>query len=230
MPDFPRFVPVSDCGLLVEFGEEIGGQAHAAVLALDRALAAAPVAGQCEIIPAYVNLMVVFDPLRTDHETVARALRGRLDHPPQDRAPGRLHEVPICYEGEDLARDLAELAAATGLAAEDVIALHLAGDYEVHLYGFAPGYAYMAGVPEPIRLPRKPAPVRGVPAGSVIVAGPQCIVTTLTMPTGWWVLGRSPARILTGDAARPFLFDVGDRVRFVRIGRAEYDRLTRQGT
>ena len=39
------------------------------------------------------------------------------------------------------------------------------------------------------------------------------------------VLGRSPARILTGDAARPFLFDVGDRVRFRRIDRAEFDRL-----
>lgn len=230
MPDFPRFVPVSDCGLLVEFGEEIGGPAHASVLALDRALAAAPVVGQCEIIPAYVNLMVVFDPLQTEHEAVAQAVRDRLDHSPRNRAKGRLHEIPVCYEGSDLARDLAQVAAETGLAPEDVIAHHQAGAYEVHLYGFAPGYAYMAGVPEPIRLPRKPAPVRGVPAGSVIVAGPQCIVTTLTMPTGWWVLGRSPARILTGDTSRPFLFDVGDRVRFVRIDRTEYDRLARDGT
>ena len=60
--------------------------------------------------------------------------------------------------------------------------------------------------------------MRGVAAGSVIIAGAQCLVTTLTMPTGWWVIGRSPTRILTGDAARPFLFDVGDRVRFRRVG------------
>ena len=57
---------------------------------------------------------------------------------------------------------------------------------------------------------------------SVIVAGPQCLVTTVRMPTGWWIIGRSPDRILTGDAARPFLFDVGDRVVFRRIGRAEF--------
>ena len=43
------------------------------------------------------------------------------------------------------------------------------------------------------------------------------------MPAGWWVLGRSPARILTGDPDRPFLFDVGDRVRFTRIDRAGFD-------
>ena len=94
------------------------------------------------------------------------------------------------------------------------------------MYGFAPGYAYLAGVPDRLRLPRKPAAVRGVEAGSVIVAGPQCLITTLKMPTGWWIIGRSPTRVLTGDAERPFLFDVGDRVRFRRIGRAEFEAAT----
>jgi inhibitor of KinA len=101
------------------------------------------------------------------------------------------------------------------------------GDYGVFMYGFAPGYAYLAGVPECIQLPRKPEPVRGVAAGSVVIAGPQCLVTTLTMPTGWWIIGRSPTRILTAQEDRPFLFDVGDRVRFRRIGRGEFDELVR---
>jgi inhibitor of KinA len=92
------------------------------------------------------------------------------------------------------------------------------------MYGFAPGYAYLAGVPEVLRMPRKPAAVRGIPAGSVLIAGQQCLVSTITMPTGWWVIGRSAARILTDDSARPFLFDVGDEVRFRRVTRAEYER------
>ncbi|AOF92366.1 allophanate hydrolase subunit 1 family protein (plasmid) [Sinorhizobium sp. RAC02] len=104
-----------------------------------------------------------------------------------------------------------------------MITAHLAGQYDVFMYGFAPGYAYLAGVPETIRMPRKPAAVRGVPAGSVLIAGPQCLVSTITMPTGWWIIGRSPTRILTGKDERPFLFDVGDRVRLRRISRAEYD-------
>jgi inhibitor of KinA len=65
--------------------------------------------------------------------------------------------------------------------------------------------------------------VRDVPAGSVIIAGPQCLVTTLTMPTGWSIIGRSPTRILTGDPERPFLFDVGDRVTFERIDLATFE-------
>ena len=123
---------------------------------------------------------------------------------------------------DDLAPDLASVARMTGLSTETVINAHLAGDYAVFLYGFAPGYAYLGGVPKPIQLDRKPAAVRGVAAGSVIIAGPQCLVTTLTMPTGWWIIGRSPTQILTGDPERPFLFDVGDKVRFRRITRAEF--------
>jgi inhibitor of KinA len=71
------------------------------------------------------------------------------------------------------------------------------------MYGFAPGYAYLAGVPEPIQLPRKSAAVRDVAAGSVLIAGPQCLVTTLTMPSGWWNIGRSPTQIMTAGEDHP---------------------------
>lgn len=194
--------------MLVEFGAAISDAVHAAVLALDGALADDPVPGQVEVVPAYVNVMVVFDPLVTDHAAVIAGLRARLGRGVGPRA-GRAHEVPVTYDG----RDLAAVAEATGLTEAEVVLAHLSGDYSVYLYGFAPGYAYLGGLPEAIRLPRKAAPVRGVPAGSVIIAGAQCIVTTLTMPTGWWVIGRSDVAILRPEGP---LFDVGDRVRFVR--------------
>jgi inhibitor of KinA len=59
----------------------------------------------------------------------------------------------------------------------------------------------------------------------VLIAGSMCLVTTVTAPTGWWVLGRSPARIVDMHRERQFLFEVGDQIRFRRIGRAEYDAL-----
>jgi inhibitor of KinA len=163
-----------------------------------------------------VNLLIVFDPFVTDHEAVSIAVRPLLDGPTLTDDPTALHEIPVCYDGQ-YGRDLAAVSAQTGLDVDGVIGAHLAGDYSVYMYGFAPGYAYLSGLPEAIRLPRKSAPVRAIPAGSVIIAGGQCLVTTLTMPTGWWVIGRTSARILTGDPARPFLFDVGDRVRFRRV-------------
>ncbi|MDO5705532.1 MAG: allophanate hydrolase subunit 1 [Paracoccus sp. (in: a-proteobacteria)] len=221
MTGFPRLIPVADRAILVEFATVLDDAAHAAVLGLDRALQADPAPGQRELIPAYVSLLIGFDPLVTDHAAV-RAHAERLLARPADPAPqAALRQVQVCYDG-DLAPDLPEVAARTGLTPEQVIAAHLSGDYRVYMYGFAPGYAYLGGVPPAIRLDRKPSPLRDIPAGSVIIAGPQCIVTTLTMPTGWWIIGRSPTPILDAGAARPFLFDVGDRVQFRRIDRAAW--------
>lgn len=218
-----RLVPVADRAVLVELGAAVAAEVQERVWALDRDLRDRPVAGQVELVPGMVNLLVVFDPLVTDHAGVAAAVGQRLeglDGRDGGAVAGAEREVLVCYDGP-FGRDLEAVAAETGLDPEAVVAAHLAGAYRVAIYGFAPGYAYLGGVPDAIRLPRKAAPVRGVPAGSVIIAGGQCLVTTLTMPTGWWVIGRSPTPILTGETGRPFLFDVGDRVRFRRIGAEE---------
>ncbi len=218
----PQFRPVGDHGLLVDFANDFSDAAHAAVLRLDAALTTHPCPGFAESVPAFVSLLVVFDPLVTDHAQVKAHLRGLLTHTRTVSRSPALHQVPVCYDDE-LAPDLPDVAQQTGLSPEAVINAHLAGDYAVYMYGFAPGYAYLGGVAASIQLPRKSAAVRGVAAGSVIIAGAQCLVTTLTMPTGWWIVGRSPACILTDDPNHPFLFDVGDRVQFRRISRAAFD-------
>lgn len=220
----PVFRPMGEAVLMAEFGTLIADDVHDRVLALDAALTAQPFEGFLEAVPAYASLMVVFDPLLTDHDLAADALAALARQPASARSAPRQHEVEVCYGGE-YGPDLEAVAQAAGMSVEEVIALHGSVGYKVYLYGFAPGYAYLAGVPQALQLPRKPAPVRGIAAGSVIIAGPQCLVQTLDMPTGWWVIGRSPTKILTGDSARPFLFDVGDEVRFRPVTPARYEEV-----
>ena len=220
----PAFRPVAEHGVLVEFAEKINDAAYAQVRHLDAMLASHGFAGFVESVPAYVNILVEFDPLLTDHSAVIQALHSLLALKSAPATPTTLREVLVCYDA-DFAPDLPEVAKACGLTEEAAIAAHLAGDDAVLLYGFAPGYAYLGGVPPALHLPRKAAAVRGIAAGSVIIAGAQCLVTTLTMPTGWWIIGRSPTQILRPDPAHPFLFDVGDRVKFRRISRSEFEAL-----
>jgi inhibitor of KinA len=215
-----EFRPVAEHALLVEFGNEITAETYAKVRHLDAMLTRHGFAGYLESVPAYVNILVEFDPLITDHDGAKAALNGLLALKTQGMAPPATHEVLVCYE-PPFAPDLPEVARLCGLSPEAVIAAHLSGDYGVFLYGFAPGYAYMAGVPEALHLPRKDAAIRDVAAGTVIIAAAQCLVTTLSMPTGWWRIGHSPTQILRQDPARPFLFDVGDKVRFRRISANE---------
>jgi len=122
----------------------------------------------------------------------------------------------VCFD-PGYERDLDAVAAQTGLDREAVIAAHLSGDYSASMYGFAPGYAYLSGVPEAIQIPRKTAPVRDIPVGAVMIAGGQCLITTLQMPTGWSILGSTPDEVMRDDPDNPFLLGVGDHVSFKRI-------------
>lgn len=220
--NYPRFRPVADVGVMVEFGDSISEEIHAAVLSLDKELAAHSFHGFTEAVPTYCSLFVGYDPLLTEL-TIVQAHVSTLVASMSVSAPeGRLHEIPVCYDAP-YEPDLASVAEQVGLSPEAVIEAHLAGAYRVYMYGFAPGYAYLGGVPDRIQLPRKRSPVRDIPAGSVLIAGPQCLVTTVTMPTGWWIIGRSPAQILRPQHEVPFLFEVGDKIKFHRVDASSLD-------
>lgn len=207
--------PVGDSGVMLRFGEEIDPTTHDKVLAADRAIAAADLPGVREMIPSYTALMVVYDPLETDYQTLTREISG-LSADGNATGENREWAIPTCYEGE-FAPDLADVAKQTGMSAEAVINAHISAAFHLYMYGFAPGYAYLGGLPEVLQLPRKPEPVRDRPIGTVMIAGPQCIVSTLVMPTGWWMIGRSNFRIFRPDEAEPFPLGVGDTLRFERV-------------
>ncbi|WP_120502532.1 allophanate hydrolase subunit 1 [Roseovarius sp. EL26] len=221
-----QFKAVADHALLVSFATEISDDVHNIIVALDKAIVDAPPTGVIETIPALVNILVDFDPLMTDHITITSDIRNMLRHLKPDGYTGITHNIPVCYE-HPFNPDLSAVAQQTGLSEDAVINAHLAGNYRALMYGFAPGFAYLAGVPETIQVPRKPAAIRDIPGCSVIIAGPQCIVTTIMMPTGWSVIGRSTTSVLTGNADRPFLFNIGDKVIFERITQAEFERLAK---
>lgn len=210
-----RIEPVGDRAVLVRFDDSVDDSTLARVRSLDDAIVTDPPAGTTEVVPATTSLLVVFDPLVTDHATVGRAVKARLTAPSMP-GPGNHHVVEVCHDDE-FAPDLGEVAARTGLGPDEVVAAHLSGRYTVAMFGFAPGYAYLDGVPATIRLPRKPTPGPVVPAGSVLVTGRQCLVVPTPLSTGWFVIGRSPVRVFDPDSERPFRFDVGDTVTFERI-------------
>ena len=218
----PRFKPVADCALLVEFATKESEAVNQTVIALDRALTDAAPKGMTEVTPALVNLLIDFDPVLTDHAELEAAVRSLLPVKPGTSRSAKTHVIDMCYEDE-YAPDLDDVAKACGLTRAQVIETHMAAEFYVSMYGFAPGYAYQTGVPEVIQVPRKSGAVRDVPKGSVIIAGAQCIIMTLTMPAGWAVIGRSKVDIVRDDPDRPFLFDVGDKIKYRAISKAEFE-------
>ena len=125
---------------------------------------------------------------------------------------------PVLYDGEDLA----EVVRRTGVAEEDFVAFH-AGEYDCRAVGFCPGFAYLGPLNPAIDLPRRESPRPRVAAGSVAIAAGMTAVYPLERPGGWWIVGRTPLT-LVDEADGYFPFRAGDRVRFVAIDAAEFER------
>jgi inhibitor of KinA len=72
--------------------------------------------------------------------------------------------------------------------------------------------------------PRRPATRTAVPAGSVAIAGGQTGIYPKVTPGGWNIIGRTPLKPYDPDRDDPFLFRVGDEVRFSPMTRDAFDR------
>ncbi len=103
-----------------------------------------------------------------------------------------------------------------------MIELHSAAEYRVGAIGFAPGFAYLGGLDPRLVLPRRATPRARVPAGSLAIAEAQTAIYPQASPGGWHLLGRSPWRPFDPAATPPCPLALGDRVRFVAIGREAF--------
>ena len=97
------------------------------------------------------------------------------------------------------------------------VAARLAGTELVSAFcGFAPGFAYLSGLPAELAVPRLDTPRPAVPAGSVAVADRWCGIYPSASPGGWRLLGHRPARRSgTPTSDSPALLAPGTRVRLV---------------
>ncbi len=224
----PRLLDAGEAALVVEFGNEVDATISARVLAFDRALAASALPGLRETVPTYRSLMIHYDPLVLDRARLIEAVRSVEAAPAAAAAavgkPERLWTVPCCYDPQ-FGEDIGEIAAMTGLSTERVVALHAAATYRVYMYGFAPGFCYLGGLPEELAISRRATPRPPHPANTVLVGGGLTLITTFAMPTGWWLIGRTAERMFAPARAPNFLVGVGDALRFEPVDRATFEAL-----
>ncbi|CAM3664421.1 5-oxoprolinase subunit PxpB [Roseateles saccharophilus] len=175
------------------------------------AAALARTEGVLGLIPGMNNLTLSFDPLKTDGDALAEAVLTLWRKPLKRQQAGRLVEIPVCYDGPDLA----DVAAHCGLTPDEVVRRHSAADYVVYFIGFQPGFAYLGGLDESLHTPRRAEPRTVVPAGSVGIGGAQTGIYPLATPGGWQLIGRSALPLFDPQAEPPTLLAPGDRVHFV---------------
>ncbi len=226
----PRLLDAGDGAITVEFGDRIAPELVARVGALEAAIDAARARGELpgvvETMPTFRSLTVIYDPLaicRADIDAVLQRLLARSDGAPASLV--RRWKLPVCYGGA-FGADLADVAAATGLAADTVIALHAATEFRVDMIGFMPGFPFLGGLPVALKMPRRREPRVRVPAGSVAITGSLSAVYPWESPGGWQLIGRCPVPLFDPEAAEaPSLLMPGDIVHFEPVTEERYTAL-----
>jgi inhibitor of KinA len=195
------------------------------VLSTAHKLENAGLPGVVEVAPAFASVAVFLEsPERLEEAEEASRIvlrhRRRLARK-EDRR--RLIEVPVCYE-RDFAPDLEAVAQNSGCTPDDVVRRHAGARYHVRCLGFTPGFPYLSGLPAKLATPRRPTPRLFVPAGSVGIGGAQTGIYPFRSPGGWNIIGRTPLRLFDATREPAVLLRPGDKVRFVRIEREEFER------
>lgn len=214
-------LPMGDAGVLLEVADS------ASVLALHQALrehldepASAgnphPWADVIDLVPAArtVLLHTVEDADLGALAQAAIALAASLSDPErtEEAQTGACVEMAVIYDGEDLD----DVAAATGLSRDEIIAAHTGSTWRVDFFGFAPGFAYLSGGDARLNVARRSQPRTSVPAGSVGLAGEFSAVYPRASPGGWQLIGRTAAALWDESADPPSLLQPGSLVRFVQ--------------
>lgn len=196
---------VRRCGetaLLVETEDVLGWYA---------ALTARPLPGVVDLVPAARTLLVRYESTVDFGMMVSRL----SDVTPVEAASasGDPVTIPVRYDGDDLA----EVARSTGLAEDEVVTVHTGVEYTVAFTGFAPGFGYLTGLDERLRLPRRDTPRTRVPAGAVAIAGEFTGVYPRPSPGGWHLLGSTTATLWDPSRESPALLRPGTKVRFEAV-------------
>ena len=180
------------------------------MLALYAELVDAPPDAVVDLVPAARTLLLRIDPGTTEPQEVERAVRRARPRPGTRPDAGRL-EVPVTYDGEDLA----EVGRLTGLGERGVVEAHTGQEWTVAFCGFAPGFGYLVGTDDRLHVPRRATPRTRVPAGAVALAGEFAGVYPRESPGGWQLIGHTTVQPWDTDRDPPALLLPGVRVRFV---------------
>lgn len=203
--------------LRYSFPAKINSTIHEQVISLKNVILTIP--NVTEVVSGYHTVTVYVDHERHVAQVEIGILQAWKTSSVENKTFGKLHIIPVCYNGEDLE----QLAHAKNLTAQQVIELHTAVEYTIYMIGFLPGFPYLGGLDERLHLPRREVPRRSVHKGSVGIGGSQTGIYPIESPGGWHIIGQTPIDIFSATSIdTPFLFQAGDRIQFTEITQDEF--------
>ena len=163
-----------------------------------------------EIDELVAGAQTVLIRLRSPLSPSRRAELAGLDAPVHDPAATDPVTLEVTYDGADLD----EVADRLGVSSQQVVQAHTGQLWTVAFCGFAPGFGYLSGESDVLRVPRRRTPRTRVPAGAVGLADHWSGIYPRSGPGGWQLIGRTDTRLWDLERESPALLSPGAVVRF----------------
>jgi KipI family sensor histidine kinase inhibitor len=208
---------LGDAGLLLTWADADDAAIEAAVHAARRCLASVADPSVTGLVPGWCTLAVLFNPLLVTAEDLEVRVRDALQRAGlMECSACSVVRIPVSFRA-DAAMDLPDVARACGVSAASCIEVLTGTEFRVRMIGFAPGFPYLAGLPEVLHLPRRATPRMSVPAGSLAIAGGLAGIYPQSSPGGWHVVGRVLVPLFSLQQTPACLLQPGDRVQLFAV-------------
>jgi urea carboxylase len=247
-----RIAPAGDRHVLATLGDDASVDANFLCLSLAAAIQDSGIDGITDLVPSYNTVLVQYDFDILSFADLSRELARLYDAlPPIADAVirSRLVRIPVYY-GDPWTRECIEdycakvtqreydpdfVARVNHLeSAEDVYARHSGCEQWVVTVSSFPGLPILRALDPRCEVisPKYNPPRTWTPVGSIGVGGTSTSIYTIPSPGGYNLIGRTPVPVWDPKQSVPALKDsaillkAADRVRFVPIGRDEFDAIS----
>ena len=212
---------LGDAAVYCDFGNEIDQETNLNVIKYFKNLKEVKVKGITNITPSYNKLIVSFDPSVTNYESIKNKiidLKLKKNH----NQNNKLIKIPICID-EEFSLDIKRLSKKLKIENEQIYNSFLNKEYYCYMTGFIAGMPFLGDTNENIRLSRLETPRVKVPMGSIGITEQFCNIYTYESPGGWNIIGNTPIKVFNKlNQENPTLINPGDRVKFYKINKEEY--------
>ena len=218
-----NIINLGDAAAYCDFGSEVNQEINKNVIKYFRNIKDRNIRGITNITPSYNKLIVSFD-LGVTKFTDVKKLIESLKIEEKDENLKKMIEIPICCE-EGFRIDHNRLENLLKIKFEEILDIFFHKEYFCYMTGFIAGMPFLGDLKEQLRAKRLETPRVKVPKGSIGLTEQFCNIYTYESPGGWNIIGRTPLDIFDKkNHDSPALINPGDKVKFKKISKDEYDR------
>lgn len=224
----PQINYFGDKGLLIEWEPQINAETHNYTVSLMSFIQLQKHLNIIETTAAYHSVAIYFSETSKIEHTVNLINKWLADSSNEfENKKSRTVEILVCYD-LSLGVDLAEMSKTLKLSIPEIIERHTSPLYKVYFLGFLPGFPYLGGLQESLKMPRKQNPRAMVSAGSVAIGGGQTGVYPSDSPGGWNIIGKTPLTLFDVTRETPAILKAGDTIKFKSITLDRYLEIEKQ--